>query len=186
MLARVLTAPFPFPYWHYFIDTPGADESELVCASLYQVELLFSQQTARMDTTAIIINPVLSEGGHVPPPPTFLQGLRVICNKHGLLLIIDEAQSGSGRMGQVFCIEYSEVKPDIMVIAKVRTLCCCCESMLSHETTVAHSRVSQMGSRSAPSSLRRSWRTSKAQMQGLNLRSCVSVGDSTDSVYAQM
>ncbi|KAF8473097.1 aminotransferase class-III [Russula ochroleuca] len=118
VLARVLTAPFPFPYWHYFIDTPGADESELVCASLYQVELLFSQQTARMDTTAIIINPVLSEGGHVPPPPTFLQGLRVICNKHGLLLIIDEAQSGSGRMGQVFCIEYSEVKPDIMVIAK--------------------------------------------------------------------
>lgn len=113
----MLTAPFP--YWHHFNAAPGADESELVRASLYQVELLLSQQTAPTDTAAIIIEPVLGEGGYVPAPPAFLQGLRSICDKYGLLLIIDEVQSGFGRTGRMFSIEYSGVKPDIMVIAKV-------------------------------------------------------------------
>jgi len=83
------------------------------------VELLLSQQTAPADTAAIIIEPVLGEGGYVPAPPAFLQGLRSICDKHGLLLIIDEVQSGFGRTGRMFSIEYSGVKPDIIVIAKV-------------------------------------------------------------------
>jgi len=113
----VLTAPFP--YWHHFSASPGADESELVRTSLYQTELLLSQQTAPTDTAAIIIEPVLGEGGYVPAPPAFLQGLRSICDKHGLLLIIDEVQSGFGRTGRMFSIEYSGVKPDILVIAKV-------------------------------------------------------------------
>jgi 4-aminobutyrate aminotransferase len=102
------------------------NETELVNASLYQVELLLSQQTAPTDTAAIIIEPVLGEGGYVPAPPAFLQGLRTICDKHGLLLIIDEVQSGFGRTGRMFSIEYSGVRPDIMVIAKVWVLCCCC------------------------------------------------------------
>jgi len=116
LMPGVVTAPFP--YWHHFNAAPGADESELVRASLYQVELLLSQQTAPADTAAIIIEPVLGEGGYVPAPPAFLQGLRSICDKHGLLLIIDEVQSGFGRTGRMFSIEYSGVKPDIMVIAK--------------------------------------------------------------------
>jgi 4-aminobutyrate aminotransferase len=108
----------PFPYWHHFNAEPGVNETELVNASLYQVELLLSQQTAPTDTAAIIIEPVLGEGGYVPAPPAFLQGLRTICDKHGLLLIIDEVQSGFGRTGRMFSIEYSGVRPDIMVIAK--------------------------------------------------------------------
>lgn len=121
----MLTAPFP--YWHHFNAEPGADEAELVRASLYQLELLLSQQTAPSDTAAIIIEPVLGEGGYVPAPPAFLQGLRAICDKHSLLLIVDEVQSGFGRTGRMFNIEYSGVRPDVMVIAKVCSPCwfCC-------------------------------------------------------------
>lgn len=113
----MLTAPFP--YWHHFNTTPGGGDSELVRASLYQLELLLSQQTTPTDTAAIIIEPVLGEGGYVPAPPAFLQGLRAICDKHDILLVIDEVQSGFGRTGRMFSIEYSGVRPDIMVIAKV-------------------------------------------------------------------
>jgi len=116
LMPGVLTAPFP--YWHHFNAVPGADEAELVRASLYQMELLLAQQSAPSDTAAIIIEPVLGEGGYVPAPPAFLQGLRTICDKHGLLLIVDEVQSGFGRTGRMFNIEYSGVRPDIMIMAK--------------------------------------------------------------------
>lgn len=140
----------PFPYWHHFNAAPGADESELVRASLYQVELLLSQQTAPTDTAAIIIEPVLGEGGYVPAPPAFLQGLRDICDKHGLLLIIDEVQSGFGRTGRMFSIEYSGVRPDIMVIAKVSDFVDVGCYHADAKTMVAPVfRVSRMGSRSA-------------------------------------
>jgi 4-aminobutyrate aminotransferase len=66
------------------------------------VEVLLSQQTAPTDTAAIIIEPVFGEGGYIAVPPSFLQGLHSICNKHGLLFIIDEVQSGFGRIGRMF------------------------------------------------------------------------------------
>lgn len=78
------------------------------------------QQSAPKDTAAILIEPVLGEGGYVPAPPTFLQGVRRICDEHGILLIIDEVQSGFGRTGKLFNIEYSGVRPDIMTMAKVK------------------------------------------------------------------
>jgi len=113
----VVTAPFP--YWHHFNSAPGADDAELVRASLYQLELLLLQQSAPSDTAAVIVEPVLGEGGYVPAPPAFLQGLRDICDKNGLLLIIDEVQSGFGRTGRMFNIEYSGVRPDFLIMAKV-------------------------------------------------------------------
>lgn len=84
------------------------------------MELLLTQQSAPQDTAAILVEPVLGEGGYVPAPVSFMHGLRKICDKHGILLIIDEVQSGFGRTGKFFAIEYSNVKPDILVIAKVR------------------------------------------------------------------
>jgi 4-aminobutyrate aminotransferase len=123
-----------------------------VRASLYQLELLLSQQTAPSDTAAIIIEPVLGEGGYVPAPPAFLQGLRAICDKHGLLLIIDEVQSGFGRTGRMFSIEYSGVRPDIMLMAKVRALL----ALLSCWTITNYLRALRMDSRSVPSSVGRS------------------------------
>lgn len=76
------------------------------------------QQSAPRDTAAIIIEPVIGEGGYVPAPPEFLEGVRKICDEHGILLIIDEVQSGFGRTGKNFNIEYSGVRPDILTCAK--------------------------------------------------------------------
>ncbi|KZV73342.1 acetylornithine aminotransferase [Peniophora sp. CONT] len=108
----------PFPYWHHFLGSPSMNEDELVKQCLYQLELLLQQQTAPKDTAAIIIEPVLGEGGYVPAPASFLRGLREICDKNGILLIVDEVQSGFGRTGKNFFIEYSGVKPDILTMAK--------------------------------------------------------------------
>lgn len=56
----------------------------------------------------------------MPAPPEFLQGLRKVCDENGILLIIDEVQCGYGRAGKNFAVEYAGVRPDIMIIAKVR------------------------------------------------------------------
>jgi 4-aminobutyrate aminotransferase len=66
----------------------------------------------------MLIEPVLGEGGYVVPPAAFLQGLRQICDRHGILLIFDEIQSGFGRTGKWFAQEHSGVVPDIMTVAK--------------------------------------------------------------------
>ena len=89
---------------------------------LNQLSLLLSQATNPKDTAAIIIEPVLGEGGYVPAPKEFLEGLRAVCDKHGILLIIDEVQSGYGRTGKNYAIEYSGVRPDILLTAKVSLL----------------------------------------------------------------
>ncbi|EMD37843.1 hypothetical protein CERSUDRAFT_83595 [Gelatoporia subvermispora B] len=108
----------PFPYWHQLGRAPDTPTAELSAFCLDQLALLLSQQSAPRDTAAIIIESVVGEGGYVPAPPEFLRGLREICDKHGILLIIDEVQSGFGRTGKNFAIEYSGVRPDIMLVAK--------------------------------------------------------------------
>lgn len=110
----------PFPFWHQLGLPPNTGEEELVRLSLYQLDLVLKQQTAPRDTAAIIVEPVLGEGGYVPAPASFLKGLRDVCDKYGILLIVDEVQSGFGRTGKYFNIEYSGVRPDIMTIAKVQ------------------------------------------------------------------
>jgi len=88
--------------------------------ALYQLEVLLAQQTSPADTAAIIVEPVLGEGGYVPAPTEFLEGLRNVCDRHGILLIVDEVQSGFGRAGSWFAISESGVRPDILLMAKVR------------------------------------------------------------------
>ncbi|KIJ49489.1 hypothetical protein M422DRAFT_777435 [Sphaerobolus stellatus SS14] len=107
-----------FPYWHQLSVPPSTSEEELTKQSLWQLDLVLSQQTRPEDTAAIIIEPVMGEGGYIPAPPAFLHGLREVCDKHGMLLIIDEVQSGFGRTGKYFATEYSGVRPDIMIMAK--------------------------------------------------------------------
>ncbi|KAJ7104476.1 pyridoxal phosphate-dependent transferase [Mycena belliarum] len=116
LMPGVFTIPFPF--WHQLGREPSTPTDELVKQCLYQLDLVLSQQTAPKDTAAIIVEPVLGEGGYVPTPPAFLEGLRAVCDKHGMLLIVDEVQSGFARTGRLFAIEESGVRPDIMVIAK--------------------------------------------------------------------
>ncbi len=73
---------------------------------------------AAENVAAIIVEPVQGEGGFVVPADGFLQGLREIADEHGIVLIVDEVQSGFGRTGKMFAIEHSGVEPDLIVVAK--------------------------------------------------------------------
>mgnify|MGYP000614638246 CR=1 FL=1 len=108
----VFVAPFPYVYRYGW----SPEQTETFC--LRELELLLKSQTAPSETAAMLIEPVQGEGGYVPPTPGFLQGLRRICDEHGILLIADEIQSGFGRTGKWFAIEHFGVVPDIMVMAK--------------------------------------------------------------------
>jgi 4-aminobutyrate aminotransferase len=70
------------------------------------------------ECAAIVVEVVQGEGGYVPAPKEFLQGLRRICDEHGILLIVDEVQTGMGRTGKMFASEHYDLKPDIICIAK--------------------------------------------------------------------
>lgn len=107
-----------FPYYSQFGLPHDTPTEKLVEMALFQLKLTLSQQTAPSDTAAIILEPVIGEGGYVPAPPAFLEGLRKTCDEHGLLLICDEVQSGFGRTGTMFAIEDSGVRPDILIFAK--------------------------------------------------------------------
>src|SRR5690625_6949772 len=67
---------------------------------------------------AIVIEPIIGEGGFYAAPPSFLKAIRELCDKHGILMIVDEVQSGFGRSGKMFAIEHSGVEPDIITVAK--------------------------------------------------------------------
>lgn len=104
----------PFPYSYFF----GWDDEQTTAFCLQQLDLLLHSQTAPSETAAIVIEPVLGEGGYVPAPPAFLRALRALCDEHGILLVLDEVQSGFGRTGRFFCYEHAGVTPDILVMAK--------------------------------------------------------------------
>jgi 4-aminobutyrate aminotransferase len=100
--------------------TGGAQEEEafsMGCAR-YIEEKLFKTILAPEEVAAIFIEPIQGEGGFVPAPANFLRELRAICDRHGILLVADEVQSGCGRTGQWWAIEDSGVEPDIVCIAK--------------------------------------------------------------------
>ena len=110
--AGVFVSPFPYAY-HY-----GWGEEQTLEFCQQQLLHLLHSQTAPDETAAIIIEPILGEGGYVPAPPAFLQFLREVCDQYGILLILDEVQCGFGRSGKMFCFEHADVRPDIMVMAK--------------------------------------------------------------------
>ena len=108
----VFVAPFPYSYFY------GWDEQQTTDFCMKQLDLLLKSQTAPSETAAIVIEPVLGEGGYVPVPAKFLQGLREVCDEHGILLIVDEVQSGFGRTGKFFGFEHANIEPDIIIMAK--------------------------------------------------------------------
>src|SRR5207244_2309743 len=87
-------------------------------AALAGLDDLFASEVPADRVAAIIVEPVLGEGGFVPAPREFLQGLRAVTEKHGIVLIVDEIQTGFGRTGKFFAIEHSGVEPDLMTVAK--------------------------------------------------------------------
>jgi 4-aminobutyrate aminotransferase len=86
--------------------------------ALEELDFILHSQTAPGETAAMLVEPVLGEGGYIIPPARFLQGLRKMCDEHGILLIADEIQSGFGRTGRYFAFEHSGIMPDILIMAK--------------------------------------------------------------------
>ena len=108
----VFVAPAPYAYYY------GWDEEETIEFCMKQLDMLLHSQTAPDETAAIVIEPVLGEGGYVPMPSGYLQEVRKLCDQHGILLIVDEVQSGFGRTGRFFAFEHADIVPDIIIMAK--------------------------------------------------------------------
>ena len=112
LMPGVYVAPYPYAFRY------GWDEEQTSQWCLNELEFLLASQTAPHETAALLIESVLGEGGYVVPPASFMKGIRQICDKHGILLICDEVQSGIGRTGKWFAFEHFQIEPDIIVIAK--------------------------------------------------------------------
>lgn len=107
MPGNVFRAPYPVPYH-------GVSEDE----ALRGLKMALKTDANPRDTAAIVLEPVLGEGGFYPAPASFLKAIREICDEHGMLMIVDEVQSGFGRTGKMFAIEHSGVEPDLITMAK--------------------------------------------------------------------
>jgi 4-aminobutyrate aminotransferase len=112
LMPGVFIAPFPYAYRYGW----APEETTEWC--LNELRFMLQSQTAPEETACVVVEPVLGEGGYVVPPPGFLPGLREICDQHGILLVVDEIQSGFGRTGRWFAHEHFGVVPDVLVVAK--------------------------------------------------------------------
>jgi 4-aminobutyrate aminotransferase len=114
LLPSVYFAPFP-----YALRCPtGRTDADALAWTLAQLDELFATLVFPEDVAAFLVEPVLGEGGYVVPPDGFLPALRELADRHGILLIVDEVQSGYGRTGRFFATEWSGARPDIVVMAK--------------------------------------------------------------------
>lgn len=107
---EIYHAPYPYPYR----GRPYATAE----ACLDALREALATQVAPEDTAAVIVEPVLGEGGFVVPPAGFLPGLEAVCREHGILLIVDEIQSGFMRTGRMFAFEHFGITPDLVAVAK--------------------------------------------------------------------
>jgi len=107
---EVYRAPYPYPY-----RSPVPEATAYVISRL---EEMFATHVDPDQVAAIIVEPVLGEGGFVVPPPDFLLALRALCDRREILLIVDEVQTGMGRTGRMFAVEHAGIEPDLMVVGK--------------------------------------------------------------------
>ncbi len=121
---RAAFEPLPGSVYHtafpYCYRAAGGGHSPDACTCDWeaQLDLTFHQYIYPEKVAAIIVEPVLGEGGYIVPPPGFLPRLREITRQHGILLIADEVQTGFGRTGKMFAVEHWGVEPDILTMAK--------------------------------------------------------------------
>src|SRR5687768_10138634 len=114
----VVHVPYPNEFRNPFSEADCGDGGAGQGALNWIEERLFKTTTPAEEVAAIVVEAVQGEGGYVPSPKGFLQGLRRICDQNGILLIIDEVQSGMGRTGKMFASEHYGVEADIVCIAK--------------------------------------------------------------------
>jgi 4-aminobutyrate aminotransferase len=113
LMAGVYHAPFPNPYRF------SGSEDQCAAESLAFIrDQLFVHLCAPDEVAAIVVEPIQGEGGYVVPPKAFLQGLRELATEHGIVLVVDEVQSGMGRTGKMFASEHFDLKADVVNIAK--------------------------------------------------------------------
>ena len=116
LMSGVVHAPYPNPYHPILAGLPGEDYGETVVH--YIEEEILGKILPAEDIAGILVEPIQGEGGYVVPTPGFFPALRKVCDKHGILLIADEVQSGMGRTGKWWAIENFGVEPDIICAAK--------------------------------------------------------------------
>jgi 4-aminobutyrate aminotransferase len=107
----------PFPYTYRFGEGKSDREYGLACARFIE-ERLFKTTVPPEEIAAIFVEPIQGEGGYVVAPPEFLRELRRICDQNGIMLVVDEVQSGAGRTGKWWAVEHAGVEPDVVCIAK--------------------------------------------------------------------
>jgi 4-aminobutyrate aminotransferase-like enzyme len=109
----VVRVPYPDP----FRPVLGADEG--AAGTIAYLEHLINDPHSGVDSiSSVLVEPILGEGGYVVPPDDFLPSLREFCDRHGLLLIVDEVQTGLGRTGSMWAVDHAKVTPDILCSAK--------------------------------------------------------------------
>ncbi|MCS2148910.1 4-aminobutyrate--2-oxoglutarate transaminase [Scandinavium manionii] len=108
----------PFPGSVYHGQYPNAAHGVSTADALKSLDRIFKADIAPDQVAAIILEPVQGEGGFNVAPADFMQGLRKLCDTHGMLLIADEVQTGFARTGKLFAMEHYDVKPDLMTMAK--------------------------------------------------------------------
>jgi 4-aminobutyrate aminotransferase len=111
-LSGVYHAPYPDSY-----RAGSADAAAAQCLSFIE-DQLFTHLVSPDDVSAVVVEPIQGEGGYIVAPPAFLQGLRELTTKHGILLVVDEVQSGMGRTGRMFASDHIGLKADVVTIAK--------------------------------------------------------------------
>jgi 4-aminobutyrate aminotransferase len=114
----VTHVPYPNSFRHPFTGELSDPETVSRACLDWMEQRLFLTTTPPDEVAAIVVEAVQGEGGYVPAPREFLHGLRRICDEHGILLIVDEVQSGFGRTGRMFACEHYDLKPDIVTLAK--------------------------------------------------------------------
>jgi len=112
LMGGVFVSPFPYSYRY------GWSDKETTEFCLSEFDWLLATQTGPQETAAVVIETVLGEGGYVPVTPGFLEGIAERCRQHGILLVIDEIQTGFGRTGNYWGLQHHQVTPDVMVMAK--------------------------------------------------------------------
>ena len=112
LMPGVYHAPFPDPYRASSPDAAAAQSLSFI------EDQILTHLISPDEVGAIVVEPIQGEGGYVVPPKAFLQGLRELTKKHGMLLVVDEVQSGMGRTGKMFASEHFDLKGDIVTVAK--------------------------------------------------------------------
>jgi 4-aminobutyrate aminotransferase len=112
LMPGVYHAPFPDPYRASSPDAAAAQSLSFI------EDQILTHLISPEEVGAIVVEPIQGEGGYVVPPKAFLQGLRELTKKHGMLLVVDEVQSGMGRTGKMFASEHFDLKGDVVTVAK--------------------------------------------------------------------